>query len=382
MRVKYDSLNEGLKTISYAFDKKSGDKMKVLFFHDGYIVAKSPFALCKVKVEFEEDFVNCAVMFETLQKIVNGYSSLLYTRVEYVDISLDNDTILVEVSEVPVEDELSKFGKVSSFRLPNKPTPEKMLSYFEKELPNESDKISRDDMNKYISTLYPLVSDATKDASSVLSFSEDYVFFMSSINSAFVKNTLPEVMHDVEISSTGLNLFKRYFELYEFLDVVKQDKELLIFSEDGGLVSSIVVKKVSMQSKRITDSFNTDRGVEVDRRYFHEVLNRLAMFDVQTSITVLNEDLVVISDNYTQNIPISVDDNGKLLKRGNIDGVSFKVNTGILSKLFLGQDSLMSSKSRIYFIPKGSAAMELFVTDSSGEWMSKVNVQTTSGVRS
>lgn len=369
MKIKYDSLVQELNTIQGVFVKSTSATAKVVYFHDNHIIGFSPLMMCKSKLEVEEDFLNCSVSFDALNKVLMGYSNLYFTKVNEVEITQIGNAIKITIHEEPKDDnpDAKSYAKTSEFILDNVPVAQSVVDNFKREIPENSESVSDEEMNKYMKTLYPLLSnDASGSGAGKLNFAEDYVFFLSNTFSSFVKNDLPESLHDVEISQSGLALIKKFYERIEVLNIGKSDGYLVVSSIDESLSCFIRVNKVTFRYNKLVEGLVKDTGIVLNRKYFREVLNRLGNFSEQVVVKYENEEIFVDAKTFNQNVPL-------VNHKGNLEGLGFVANTNIFNKIIIGSDDLMSADVFLYFIDKGRN-ISLYLSDSTGEWFSVTTI--------
>lgn len=369
MKIKYDILCQEMNTIQGVFNKTAGNNAKVVYFHDNNIIGYSPLMMCKSKLDVEEEFFNCSLSFDSLSKILAGFSNLFFTKVEEVEINQVGSAIKITIHEMPKDDkpETKSFAKTSEFILDNIPVAQSIIETFNREIPENSESVTSEEFDKYIKTLYPLLSnDASGSGAGKLNFAEDYVFFLSNMFSSFVKNTLPDSFKDVEISQSGLSLIKKIFERIEVLNVGKDNGYLVISSLDESLCCFIRINKVTFKYAKIIEAMKKEKGIVLNRKYFREVLNRLSNFSEQVVVKYSNEEIFVDAKHFNQNVPL-------INTKGDLTNLGFSANTNILNKLIIGQDDLMSSDVFFYFITR-DRNISLYLSDSTGEWLSVTTV--------
>lgn len=359
MKIKFESLKNALNLVQGVFPKVANSKQ--VYLHEGYLIAFFPLMTCKVKLDFEGEFFNCSLSYDTLTKIVNGYQNLYYTKVDEISLEQEAKGIKLEITEIPKEDKDSSFGKTSKFVLDNLPSAQSVIDSFNKELPNEIFTIDKDEMNKVFKTLSPLLSNGT-DSSGKLSFSDEYIFFLSNTVSSFLKNNLPESFKGIELSYQAIAQLKRYFDNFDYLNVSKEDGSLVIISPDESVVSYIRFNGLTFQSNKIIEGFKKEKGIVLDRHYLRETLNRLSGFSDQANIKVEDTGLVIEDKNFNQNLPI-------FKSKGEVAGLGFLININVFNKIILGDDNLMPNEAFLYFVENGRT-INLYISDESGEWFS------------
>lgn len=369
MKIKYDSLVQELGTIQGVFAKSTSATSKVVYFNDGYVIGFSPLMMCKSKIEFEDEFLNCSISFDALNKVLSGYSNLYFTKVNEVEISQVGKAIKITIHEEPKEDnpDAKSYAKTSEFILDNVPVAQSVVDNFKREIPENSESVSDEEMGKYMKTLFPLLSnDASGSGAGKLNFAEDYVFFLSNTFSSFVKNELPESMRDVEISQSGLTLIKKFYERMEVLNIGKQEGYLVVSSIDETLSCFIRINKVTFRYNKIVEGMSKEKGIVLNRKYFREVLNRLSNFSEQVVVKYDNDEIFVDAKTFNQNVPL-------INSKGDLRGLGFVANTNIFNKIIIGSDDLMSADVFLYFIDKGRN-ISLYLSDSTGEWFSVTTI--------
>lgn len=362
MILKFESLDSGLKTLLGVFDKSIPSDSRVIYLNEGYLIAKSALILCKVKVDYEGEFENTAVKYDYLANLISGFSNLSYTQVEDVSWVLEGNKINVSIQEIPKEEDYADFGRTSHFELDNQVTPEALAKQFAIQEGENISTIFSADIQKYFSTLYPLITSATTGSQTKLSFADDYVFYISNVFQSFVKNDLPDSMKGIELKNSSVFLLKSLFDKVESLEVGRRGNELIVMSIDNSLECAIRVDNLTFVHKKFLDNFNKDTAVSIDRLYVKEVLRRISSFGGDANV-YFNDDVMTIENRqYEQELPL-------LQHKGELSDISFKLNTSILDKMFLGTDLEMPKSSFFYMIPKGKG-ITLYISDDSGEWFS------------
>lgn len=369
MKVSYSDLVKELGVIQATFSKASGSNARVVYFQDGNIIGFSPLMMCRSKLEVEDEFLNCAISFDALSKIVQGYSNLSYTCVNMVDISKVGNALKVTVHEDPKNgnQEFESYAKTSEFFLDNVPVAQSILETFKRGIPEDSEVVSVEEFGKYMKTLYPLLSnDESGSGAGKLNFADDYVFFLSNTFTSFVKNTLPKSLKDVEISQSGLSLINKLYSRFEMLSFGKEDGYLVVSSPDESSSCFIRINKVTFRYKKIVEGMNKEKGFVLNRKYFREVLGRLSNFSEQVVLKYDNEEVFVDAKTFNQGVPL-------VNSKGDLKDFGFVANTNILGKIIIGQDESMESDVFIYTVEKGRN-ISLYLSDSTGEWFSMTTV--------
>lgn len=365
MLVNYDSLVNEMEVMQGVFVKGSSGA-KNIYFHDGKLIAFSPLIMCKTAIEYSDEFINCCLSFDALNKVISGYSTLFYTKVSGVLFEQVGNAIKLTIHEEPKEEGYSSYAKVSTFFLDNIPTAQNALDNFNKEVPEDSEMVSGEEMEKYTKTLFPLLSNDASGGAGKLSFADDYVFFLSNTFSSFVKNDLPDSLKNLEISQSGLSLIRKFFDRYESLQFGKDEGYLVVSSIDESLICNIRVNKLTFKHDKFVSGLCKDKGFVVNRRYFREVLNRLSNFSEQVTVKCGNGEIFVDAKTFNQDVPL-------VAERGDINELGFVANTNIFGKIILGSDDLMSEDAYVYLIDKGRN-ISVYITDSSGEWFSVTTI--------
>ena len=369
MKIKYSTLVQELNTIQGVFTKSTSATSKVVYFYDGQVIGFSPLMMCKSKIDVEGDFLNCSVLFDTLYKVLTGYSNLYFTKVNEVDIEEVGKAIKITIKEEPKEDfpDASSYAKTSVFILDNVPVAQSLIDNFNRSIPEESVSVSEDEINKYMRTLYPLLSnDESGSGVGKLNFAKDYVFFLSNTFSSFVKNDLPESLRDVEISQSGLSLIKKLYERSEVQNIGKSDGYLVVSSLDETLCCFIRVNKVTFRYNKLVEGMSKDKGIVLNRKYFREVLSRLGNFSEQVVMKYDKGEVYVDAKTFNQDIPM-------VNSKGDLENLGFIANTNIFNKIIIGSDDIMPAEVFLYFIDKGRN-ISLYISDSTGEWFSVTTV--------
>lgn len=381
--VGYDKLKEVLDFPNVVIsDKIVEEKMRNIIFkvRSGGVTAIGYNSLTFVKCPLDsvevsdvaEDGYDFQVKASDLNKIVSSFSNMSKTRVSTVDFEQDGVRIKVTVHEEAKKEEDARLAKGGVFRLECPP----IISNINKEtnlaFPESSDGVVSDELLFYLDSLFPLlINDNANGSGSKMNFADDYVFVTSSVASGFFKNRLPESFKGITLGYSSINILKKMCGVADNLIVSQLDNYMCVQAE--GIEAFLKFQKVrpihKMYIKRISkedgETINRDTGVLVDRLYLKDVLRRMGNMDSNGEVRI-SEDLEVTNSNFNQIIPI-------VKKKGDVEGVGFKISVPVIEKCILGSDGVFSDGLFIYLIETGRG-YSLIMSDKSNVWFSLVQV--------
>lgn len=379
IKVNFNELSSVLGYVNTILsDKTVDDRMKNIIFlvskDEATIVGYSALTFSRTKlndVETEEiadgekwDF---QVKAAELNKIMSCFTSLYKTKVENMEFIQDKSKVRVVVHEEAIKEEDARLSQVSRFTLDSIPIMDSVSKEIHIEFPEDSDSILSTDLLLYINSLFPLMTnDSTNSLTSKINFSKDYVFVMSSYVSTFFVNKLPEAFRDLTLGYSSANFLKKLCEGAESVDVCRIDRYLCVQS---GLTEAFMkYQKVKVKAESTVKRMSKDMGIVLDRLYFKDVLKRMMISSQDGVVQVHESGLEVSNDGFTQVIPIAN-------KKGDVDGIRFKVSVPMLSKTIAGDDGYFPEELYIYFANTGKSSYSLFISDSSGAWFSTMQVR-------
>lgn len=379
--VKYEELSSSMSFVNTILGDKTikEDFKNAMFLVRGgkvELVGYSALAFTRVKLESSEVIRNDGegsdwffqVKAGELNKIIGSYTSLFKTHVDKVEFSKDGSRVKLSVYEEPNSEEESdkRLAQVSSFRMNSPVIIESIKKEVLMDFPSESETLLTGDISLYVSSLFPLVTnESASSPSSTMYFDDEYVFVISSSASSFFKNKLPDAFKGYALGYSAVNFLKKVVESCESISVCKEDRYICLETEN--VQAFLRHKKMGFNYKGFVQRFSKDNGIVIDRLYFKDVLKRMSIRGGNGSISVKGENLELSNEEFFQVIPIEK-------SKGDVEGVSFKVPTSLLSKAIIGVDEVFPGSLRMYFV-KGSPGYSLFISDGMGAWFSTLQVR-------
>lgn len=378
MKIKLN-FNELASTLSYVntilSDKTVDEKMKNAIFlvDDGDVTVVGYSALTfsrtklnSVETEDIEDSWDFQVKAGELNKIISSYSSLYKTKVEEIEFEKYNNKIRVIIHEEAIKEEDARLAQTGRFLLDSIPIMDSVNKEIHLEFPEDSDIIMSNELLLYIDSLFPLMSnDSANSLTSKMSFSQGYVFVMSSYISSFFANKLPDSFKGLTLGYSSVNFLKRLCEGVDNIDVQRIDKYLCIRS---GLTEAFLkYQRVKVNESTYVKRMSNENGVVLDRLYLKDVLRRMSVSSQDGMVKMTDMGLEVSNEGFSQIIPLNN-------KKGDVDNLKFRISVPVLSKTIIGDDGVFPSELFLYFVKSGNGYV-LYVKDATGGWFSTTQVR-------
>lgn len=376
IKLEFDKLKNALAYANVVLsDKGINEKLRNIIFFvspEGVkIVGQNAFAFSRTSVDAEVEDVEDSWKFQLkaseLNKLLDGYSSLSRTKVDYLKFSEDGVRIKVEVHEEPLEGADDKLEQTSSFSFENAPILKKVESEISQEFPSEVDMLPSGDIFFYLDALGGVLNNDTSNSiASKLNFAEDYVFVITSFMAAFIPNKLPESFKNLTVSYSSVAFLKKLSSVSDTLAVAKGDRYLCVQADTTE--AFIQFQRVNVNYNMYVQKRNRELGICMDRLYLRDVIKRMSMSpDAKAYVIPEEEILQVENKNFQQVIPLNK------LKGEDLGSIKFNFSAPILDKVLLGRDDVFSSDVFLYFVPTARGYI-LYLSDKTGSWFTATQV--------
>lgn len=321
----------------------------------------------------EESFVQFKA--KEIMDVLNAFKGLRKTKVEDVEFHIEDTQAVMLIKEVPLDDEMDnadKYNQVSRFRI-TMPRLEKVtqdaISRLEVEV--EGEVVNTSQFLIYIDSLLPTVAKETRESTSNVMFSDEWVYTALANYTAVLDNKLPEVFRGFRLKNSTVSFVKNFIsgsEEFEIHKEVANGKMVILTLKVGNAVASIQCADMSRSLDMSNYVKTSENRIAIDKDYLFDVLKRIGLDTNGASVSVeFTEDgatMTVASKQMKQDIPVE--------RAKGVGSYSFVMKADLFASLILSHMSVFTGQVYLYFEENKTGQTEMSVKDNTGLWQTKI----------
>lgn len=410
--IKYDVVDKALNTLMPIInDKLLAEDLKNVTLHVkgdvGKLVATSTQITSAVDTDLnevifeEEDIVDIdadgnkeafiQIRAKELDNILSTFKGLKRTKVTNIVFNVDETSVVMDVHEEAIDADMpnaDKYKRVTKFRLVRLRIRGILLDEIKsvQNKPSESVTVPTDELNLFISSLYPNIKNEKRDTFNTINFNENYIYTTSSSYVAVMRNAFTEETVNEKNEKVGLGIdcmqgFRLQNSKADFLRLFSNDVKYVEFTkrnlERGGVLLTIVkpgaiatLKCPDMSRVRDISSEICDlselKGIEVDKIYLIDVLKRVKLSSdiINVEVDTLNRLMKLKSKTVVQDLPILSNTGG--------EGVyKFTLKVDVVDSLVFAHSNEFADMLKMVFRNEGNT-VTLICSDKSGLWQTVI----------
>lgn len=321
----------------------------------------------------EESFVQFKA--KEIMDVLNAFKGLRKTKVEDVEFHIEDTQAVMLIKEVPLDDEMDnadKYNQVSRFRI-TMPRLEKLAqdAITRLEVDVEGEVVNTSQFLIYIDSLLPTVAKETRESTSNVMFSDEWVYTALANYTAVLDNKLPEVFRGFRLKNSTVSFVKNFISGSEEFEIHKEEtdgKMVILTLKVGNAVASIQCADMSRSLDMSNYVKTSENRIAVDKDYLFDVLKRIGLDTNGASVSVeFTEDgatMTVASKQMKQDIPVE--------RAKGVGSYSFVMKADLFASLILSHMSVFTGQVYLYFEENKTGQTEMSVKDNTGLWQTKI----------